>query len=118
MKTFPAFLALLLVVSFFMIESCKDNNNPNGVIDFVLSPENIYLSDFDTVLLYLSTKPSATVNWQASASTNWIELQPSSGTIQNNIQEIKVISNVSGLDERDYYSTIEIISSGAGKGTA
>lgn len=111
------FYFIVVSIAFILIEGgCKQEDPAPVVVEFVLSPETLFLNDSDTAILYLSSQPSAQVDWQATAYKDWIELQPSSGTIQNNIQEVKVIAHTSEMETGDYFSEIEFISDGAGKG--
>lgn len=117
MKKLSIVFLIVLVLSFFF-ESCCKNDDPPVTVELVMSPETVYLTNLDTATLLLSTQPSANVNWQATGYQDWIELQPSSGTTQSSLQEIKVFSKIDGAEEGDYYSQIEIISEGAGKAVA
>lgn len=117
MKKINSFVVLCILLLVVLI-SCKKDDETDIAVDFILAPENVYLNDFDTAVLYLSTKPAREVKWQAAGYPEWIELQPSSGTINSDIEEIIIISHISGLNQGYHFGNIEIISNSAGKGVS
>ena len=109
---------LLLIILLFPW-GCKkedDTNKPVVEAQIIVSPDDIKLNDTDTGSVFISIQPSSEFTWNIASKPDWLEINPSSGTIDNSIVELELIPNTTGLRVGKIFGEIEIITNGAGKG--
>lgn len=116
MKHIPLKPIVYLVVAIFFITNCKKDDD-DAVVEaqIVLSPGELKFNDNEPAKLYLSVQPASEFQWNISSKPDWLEINPSSGTVNSGIVELTVTAKSESLDEGTFNGNIEIISNGAGK---
>ncbi|MBE0638260.1 MAG: BACON domain-containing protein [Bacteroidales bacterium] len=98
-------------------EDCEDCG-PTVTSQLIISPEQLSFNDIDTVIVSLSVQPPQKFDWSVSSKPDWIRVEPSSGTINDQILEVKIIPDFLNLEEGLHSGAIEFITNGAGKAQA
>lgn len=101
-----------------LIGGCnKDDNGENPPVEsqIIISPDEIMINDNETGKLFLSVQPTSEFQWNIASQPSWINISPSSGTINDKILELELTPNAAGLSQGKHFGEIEIITNGAGK---
>lgn len=109
----------LLLIALLLSWGCNkddDSNNPTTESQIIVSPANMMINDNETGILSISVQPPGEFQWNVASKPDWIEVSPSSGTINNSIIELELTPNSVGLSQGKHFGEIEIITNGAGKG--
>ena len=112
------FIYFSLIAVLFSVGCDKDgdsNDNLPTEYKIQMSPEEILLNDDETGLLYLSIQPQAEFQWNITSKPDWLKVKPSSGTGNDQIIEIELIPDNTGLKAGSHSGEIEIITDIAGK---
>lgn len=80
----------------------------------VVLPTEIQLTDDEKDEVFLSVEPAGEIQWNISNKPDWINVEPSSGTINTQKVALKVIPDIANLAVGSYSGNIEISSNGAG----
>lgn len=108
----------LLLIAILLSWGCKKDdvsNNTVTVSQIIVSPDNIMINDNETSTLSISVQPPGEFQWDVASKPDWIEITPSSGTINNSIIELELTPNSAGLNQGKHFGEIDIITNGAGK---
>ncbi len=109
---------LILIAVLFIVGCDKDDDSNTGPVtehQIIVSPEKVMLNDNETRTLYLSVQPQGAFQWNITTKPDWIEISPSSGTLRDEIIELELTPDHTGLNEGKHSGVIEIITNGAGK---
>ena len=113
---------LLIISSFLLLLSCSKDDEAENVTpvesQLILSPNELLINDDQTGTLSLSVQPANTFQWNVASKPDWIQVSPSSGTINNQILQLQVTPLTTDLSPGNFNGTLEIITNGAGKATS
>jgi hypothetical protein len=107
---------LLLLLAATLLINCKKKEEPEpvGEPQIVISPEEIVLTNEDAASIHLSVQPPAEYEWTISSKPSWLVVNPSSGTVNKNPVEIVVKGDPTNIDKGSYAGTLRIKSNEAG----
>ncbi len=121
MKT-RTFLQLIMAALLLIVTStCKKEKEPDAPLidaEIIISPAEIQMNDNETAKLYLAVKPPVKTDWTISTKPAWLNITPSSGTINAQTIELELSVDAANLSPGFEYGIIEIISSVAGKASS
>lgn len=102
---------IYLSLSFLLLFLCfckkDDNNTTNDQLNLILSEESVInLFDEQEYKVYLSTQPAGNIEWNAECYVEWLTIEPSSGEIHEDIVEVTIKADTTGLTGGVYQATI------------
>jgi len=112
------FLIVLLLFAGCKKDDDSGNNNPSVESQIIVSPDEILINDNETSKIFLSIQPPSGFEWNVSAKPDWIDINPASGMINDQIVELQITPDPTGLSQGKHFGEIEIITNGAGKAEA
>jgi hypothetical protein len=95
---------------------CPGTPSPTA-LSLVISPSTLILEDSNpTGTFFLATQPKGEADWRVTSKPDWIDVDPSQGTISGQVSQVTVQANMVGFKPGTYAGEIEIISNAAGIG--
>lgn len=92
---------IIVILLGILISACKKKEDDPPVIvtsEVVVSPNFIDVYDNFEFKVHLTSYPAGTVNWQVTNSEDWLSIEPESGTINSDIVEISMKTDITGLN--------------------
>lgn len=104
--------AFILSLSFllFVLCFCKkdDTNTTNDKVNLIISEETfINLFDEQEYKIYLSTQPAGNIEWNAECDAEWLTINPTSGEIKEDIIEVTLKGDTSGLSGNSFHTILK-----------
>ena len=102
-------LAFTWVVLFFATSCEKDKT---VLIDqqLIVLPDTLIFDGEESKKLFISTQPATECEFQIISSSDWIEVNPESGLIKEDIFELTITSNMSGMQPGSFSDELIIMS--------